>query len=146
MNTDGYRLEEVAKRPQAVVVQTNFVHLCLSVPNARGNRRYGRTTLELDDKIVLETLRQIIDPELGCSIVDLGLIYDVQIEDAKVSVKMTLTSASCPMQASIAEGVHAALLDLEGVEDATVEIVFNPPWNPAMMSEYGRTTLGIYDS
>jgi metal-sulfur cluster biosynthetic enzyme len=104
------------------------------------------TTLELDDKIVLETLRQIVDPELGCNIVDLGLIYDVQIDDAKVSVKMTLTSAGCPMQASIASGVQTALLGLEGVEEANVELVFDPPWNPAMMSEHGRSALGIYDS
>jgi metal-sulfur cluster biosynthetic enzyme len=104
------------------------------------------TTIELDDKTVLDALRQIIDPELNCNIVDLGLIYDVQIDGERVSVKMTLTSAGCPMQASIASGVHAALLNLEGVEDANVEVVFDPPWNPAMMSEYGRSALGIYDA
>jgi metal-sulfur cluster biosynthetic enzyme len=78
--------------------------------------------------------------------VDLGLIYDVQIHDANVAVKMTLTSAGCPMQASIASGVHAALLGLDGVKNASVEVVFNPPSNPAMMSEYGRSALGIYDA
>ena len=104
------------------------------------------TTLELDEKNVLETLRQIIDPELGCNIVDLGLIYGVEIDHGKVSVKMTLTSAGCPMQASIASGVQTALLGLDGVEDVNVELVFDPPWNPAMMSERGRTAVGIYDN
>lgn len=91
-------------------------------------------------------MRRVIDPELSCNIVDLGLIYGVAIEGAEVNVKMTLTSSSCPMQASIASNVHAELMSIDGVEDATVELVFDPPWNPQMLSEEARTILGIYES
>ena len=104
------------------------------------------TTTQLDEKEVLEALRQIIDPELGCNIVDLGLIYDIKIEGAKIAVKMTVTTAGCPMQASLAAGVQTTLLAVEGVEHASVDVVFDPPWTPSMISEYGRTFLGIYDS
>lgn len=105
-----------------------------------------KTLTPLTEKIVLDALRQVIDPELGCNIVDLGLIYDIKIEGGKVAVKMTLTSAGCPMQESLASGVHAVLLGTDGVEDASVEVVFDPPWNPQMLSEEARGVLGIYES
>ena len=92
---------------------------------------------------ILETLRQVIDPEIGCNIVDLGLVYSIAIHGSKVSVQMTLTTQGCPMHESIAQGVQTALLGLDGVEEAEVEIVWDPPWNPAMMSEYGRSAIGM---
>lgn len=101
------------------------------------------TTLP-DEKAVWETLRQIIDPELDCNLVDLGLIYDVKIEGAKVLVKMTLTTPGCPMQESIAAGVNHALLGLPGVEEVKVQIVWEPMWTPARMSDAGRVKLGIH--
>lgn len=97
----------------------------------------------LNETMVLEALRQVVDPELGCNIVDLGLIYSVSIDGDNVRVAMTLTSPGCPIQQSIRGGVHNALLNLEGVEDAEVEVVFDPPWNPAMMTEAGRTMTGV---
>ena len=93
----------------------------------------------IDEAKVWDALRTVIDPELGCNIVDLGLVYDITISGAKVSVKMTLTTPGCPMHESIAYGVQMALLNLEDVDDAEVEIVWDPPWSPAMMSEFGRT-------
>ncbi len=101
------------------------------------------STPELNEARVLETLRQVIDPEIGCNIVDLGLIYGTRIEGGKVSVQMTLTTPGCPMHESIGWGVKNALRNLEGVEEAEVEIVWDPPWNPAMMSDYGRECVGM---
>ncbi len=98
----------------------------------------------LIDQITLrEALRQVVDPELGCNIVDLGLVYSLEIQKQKVVVKMTLTTPGCPMHESIASGVQMTLLGLEGVEEAEVEVVWDPPWNPAMMTPAGRAQLGI---
>ncbi len=100
-------------------------------------------TAQLVEPLVLEALRQVVDPEIDCNIVDLGLIYGTQIEGRKVTVKMTLTTQGCPMHESIAWGVKNALLNLEGVEEAEVEIVWDPPWNPSMMTDYGRARVGL---
>ena len=88
----------------------------------------------LNEQIVLDALRQVIDPEIGCNVVDLGLIYGTAITGTKVTVQMTLTTPGCPMGESIAQGAQWALQGIEGVEDAAVEIVWDPPWNPSMMS------------
>ena len=97
----------------------------------------------LTETTVWDVLRQVIDPEIGCNIVDLGLVYSIAINGDKVSVQMTLTTQGCPMHESIARGVQTALLGLEGVEEAEVEVVWDPPWNPAMMSERGRAVVGM---
>ena len=100
-------------------------------------------TTPLDEPLILETLRQVVDPEIDCNIVDLGLIYAIRIDGGKVSVQMPLTTQGCPMHESIAWGVKNALLNLEAVEEANVEIVWDPPWHPAMMTEKGRTRVGV---
>jgi metal-sulfur cluster biosynthetic enzyme len=97
----------------------------------------------LNETLVLETLRQVIDPELGCNIVDLGLVYSVTITETKVAVVMTLTTPGCPMHESIREGAQAALMNLDGVGEATVEVVWDPPWHPSMMTEAGRAATGV---
>jgi metal-sulfur cluster biosynthetic enzyme len=97
----------------------------------------------LNEQTILETLRQVVDPEIDCNIVDLGLIYGVTIDGAKVAIQMTLTTQGCPMHESIAWGVKTALLNLQGVEDAEVDIVWDPPWDPSMMSQYGRARVGL---
>ena len=102
-------------------------------------------TPPLNETLILETLRQVVDPEIDCNIVDLGLVYGVAINGGRVSVQMTLTTQGCPMHESIAEGVRMALLNLEGVEDAHVEVVWDPPWHPSMMSELGRARVGLAD-
>jgi metal-sulfur cluster biosynthetic enzyme len=89
----------------------------------------------LTETDVLNALRQVLDPEIGMSIVDLGLIYNVAITGSTVRVAMTLTSAGCPMGDSIRGGAEMALLNLEDVTDAQVELVFDPPWHPAMISQ-----------
>ncbi len=97
----------------------------------------------LTEPTILESLRQVVDPEIDCNIVDLGLIYGVVIDGARVQVQMTLTTHGCPMHESIAQGVRTALLNLEGVEDAEVEVVWDPPWHPSMMSDNGRARVGL---
>lgn len=96
------------------------------------------TTTALDRTRVLRTLRQVIDPELGCNIVDLGLVYGVAIEGNTVRITMTVTSPGCPMQETMRWGVQNALLQIEAVHDAEVEVVFDQPWTPAMMTAAGR--------
>lgn len=95
----------------------------------------------LNEETVMATLRQVIDPEVGCNLVDLGLIYGVKIEGDKVRVTMTLTSPGCPMHESLRWGVHNALLNLEDVNDVEVELVFDPPWNPSMMNAAARAMI-----
>lgn len=96
-----------------------------------------------NETTIRETLRHVMDPELDCNIVDLGLIYGIAIDGAKVIVTMTLTTPGCPMHESIAWGVKCALLNLEDVEDVEVQIVWHPPWTPARMSEEGRQRTGV---
>jgi metal-sulfur cluster biosynthetic enzyme len=95
------------------------------------------------EAVILEKLREIIDPEIGCNIVDLGLIYSVKITEANVAVSMTLTTPGCPMHESIRFGAENALLHLDGIGDVQVDVVWDPPWNPSMMTEFGRAVLGV---
>ena len=101
------------------------------------------TPTELTEAVVLDTLRQVIDPELGCNIVDLGLVYSVEIAGSIVRVTMTLTTQGCPMHESIRWGVQEALLNLDGVTEADVQVVWDPPWHPSMMTDEGRAHLGM---
>jgi metal-sulfur cluster biosynthetic enzyme len=97
----------------------------------------------LTDARVYDALTQVIDPEIGCNIVDLGLVYDVQIEGGVVSVKLTLTTPGCPMSESMMWGVKQALLNLPSVTEANVDLVWDPPWNPGMMTDLGRAAIGM---
>jgi metal-sulfur cluster biosynthetic enzyme len=100
------------------------------------------TATNLDEPKILEALRGVIDPELGCNLVDLGLIYGVKIDDGIVRVTMTVTTPGCPMHDSLREGVRNVLLNLDGVSDAEVDLVFDPPWHPSMMTDAGRALTG----
>lgn len=99
----------------------------------------------LQEDVVRETLRTVVDPELGISIVDLGLIYGIDIkDDGNLVVKMTLTSPACPLGAVIQGQSHTALKKLPWVKDVKIELVWSPPWNPrTMASEDARMELGI---
>ena len=92
---------------------------------------------------VWQTLRQIIDPELGCNIVDLGLIYEVVLEGAHVRVAMTLTSPGCPMGGILIAAAESALREMPGIADAEVRLVWEPPWSVARMSPAAREQLGV---
>ncbi|MCB0345409.1 MAG: metal-sulfur cluster assembly factor [Bdellovibrionales bacterium] len=89
---------------------------------------------------VIETLKEIIDPELFIDIWTLGLIYGVEVEEGKVDVKMTFTSMACPAGPQLVEEVRTKTSELEGVEDVNVEVVFTPPWQP---SDELKAMLGI---
>ncbi len=89
-----------------------------------------------------ESLRQVVDPEIGCNIVDLGLVYDVALENGKALVKMTLTTQGCPMHESLVWGVKNALAAVPGVNETEVELVWDPPWTADMMTESGRARVG----
>ena len=92
---------------------------------------------------VYEALQSCYDPEIPVNIVDLGLIYDVQIEGERVAVKMTLTAPGCGMGAMIASQARGKILELPDVQDAAVDLVWDPPWDPSRMSQEARQKLGI---
>ena len=92
---------------------------------------------------VVDALRQVEDPELGMDIVDLGLMYDVELENGKVKVVHTLTSMGCPVGPMIQEQIHEVVQALPGVEDVEVELTWDPPWTPEKMSEDAKFILGF---
>jgi metal-sulfur cluster biosynthetic enzyme len=97
----------------------------------------------LDQEYVYDALRKCYDPEIPVNIVDLGLVYDVQIADGQVEVKMSLTTQGCGMGGYIANEAAERIRDLPGVQEVNVEIVWDPPWDPSMISPAGRKTLGL---
>lgn len=94
---------------------------------------------------VFEELKRVIDPELTMNIVDLGLIYDVVIDqDAKkVEVIMTLTTPGCPLAMVFEEWVPSAVKNIDGVKDVSINLVWEPPWDPEKMSDEAKESLGI---
>ncbi|MCY4415702.1 MAG: iron-sulfur cluster assembly protein [Chloroflexi bacterium] len=98
----------------------------------------------VDRDEVYEALRTVYDPEIPVNVVDLGLIYDVQVSDANdVFVQMTLTFPGCGMGPHIAQQAEWAIQDVEGVEEVNIELTFDPPWSPDLISEEARNMLGI---
>ena len=97
----------------------------------------------LREEDVIEALRNCYDPEIPVNIVDLGLIYDIKIKPERVDVKMTLTALGCPMAGEVMSDVRDHLLQLPGVEEAGVELVYEPPWTPERMTEDARWELGM---
>src|SRR3712207_1181120 len=94
---------------------------------------------------VVENLKNVYDPEIGINIVDLGLVYDVDVaEQGDVLVTMTLTSLGCPLGPVIVQEVTGALRDLPGIKDVDVKLVWSPPWSPEAMSEEAKDELGIW--
>jgi FeS assembly SUF system protein len=91
---------------------------------------------------VLEVLRECYDPEIPINIVDLGLVYEVSINGVKVSIKMTLTAPGCPVSGMLKDDVTTKLLSIEGIKEADVDIVWEPPWTPEKMSEDAKKQLG----
>lgn len=99
----------------------------------------------VNEELVREALKDVFDPELRLSIVDLGLIYDVDVEDGKVKVVYTLTTPACPLGPVIDQQIQDVLGDLPGVSDVESEIVFTPPWDPrTMASDEIKMQLGIW--
>ncbi|MBK9145882.1 MAG: metal-sulfur cluster assembly factor [Candidatus Melainabacteria bacterium] len=98
----------------------------------------------LQEDVVMESLRTVKDPELGVNIVDLGLIYGVEISESQVNVKMTLTSPACPLGGVIQGQAHQALKKLPWVKEVKIDLVWSPRWDPkTMASEEAKMDLGI---
>lgn len=97
-----------------------------------------------DQETLYEALKHIYDPEVGINIVDMGLIYSLDIEENKVDVTMTLTSPACPVGPQILEQVDSSLRTFEGVEEVDIKVVWSPPWSPDMLSEEAKDQLGIF--
>jgi metal-sulfur cluster biosynthetic enzyme len=119
-----------------------------------GIERKGKIIMLMEDRSlnehevkVLDSLREIEDPEIGVMIVDLGLIYDVRVnEENKAKIKMTFTSMACPAGPSLKSQVLSNAMRVEGITDVDVEVVWTPKWDPRIMaSEDAKMVLGIYD-
>jgi metal-sulfur cluster biosynthetic enzyme len=92
---------------------------------------------------VNEALTNVIDPELGLDFVELGLVYDVEIEGPAVNVTFTLTSPGCPIGPQVSEQMQEFVGELDGVEEVRTNMVFTPPWTPEKMSEDAKFALGF---
>ena len=141
------RLSALWKKPQPAVPVVN-AHPTVPV------RTEASPTLEavggqaqfLSEELIYTVLRTCNDPEIPLNIVDLGLIYDVRVVGECIDVKMTLTTQGCGMGGYISREAEEKILSLPGVREAKVEIVWDPPWTPEMISHEGRKTLGLPES
>lgn len=95
--------------------------------------------------LIIERLKDVYDPEIPVNIYDLGLIYNVDVDDAnQANIIMTLTSPGCPVADMLVEDVRQAALGVDNVETVDVELTFDPPWDKSMMSEEARLELGFF--
>ena len=100
-------------------------------------------TATLTREEVLEALKDVFDPEIPVNVVDLGLVYDLAVDGNDVDIKMTLTFAGCGMGPYIAQQAEWRVAEIETVDDVTVEMVYEPPWTPDLISEDGKKQLGL---
>ena len=99
--------------------------------------------LNLTKEKVLEVLSDVYDPEIPIDIVNLGLVYDVELDGTIVNLKMTMTSPGCPSAREIVLESQTLVSEIEGVSEANVEIVWDPPWTPEKMSDEARVSMGM---
>ena len=92
---------------------------------------------------VIDALRVVEDPELGMDIVDLGLLYDVEVDGPKVRVEYSLTSIGCPVGPMIEEQIRDTVAEMDGVEEVEAELTWDPPWSPEKMSDDAKFILGF---
>ena len=98
--------------------------------------------MKVKEKII-EEIKTIYDPEIPVNIYDLGLIYDVQVDNKKAKIKMTLTSPNCPVAESLPKDVKDIAMQVEEIEDVDLELVWDPPWNKDMMSDAAKSELNL---
>ena len=98
--------------------------------------------MELKEKIIDE-IKKIYDPELPVNIYDLGLIYDVKVEENKAKIKMTLTTPNCPVAESLPKEVKESVMQVEEIDDVDLKLVWDPPWTKDMMSDAARLELNL---
>ena len=92
----------------------------------------------IDKNLIIENLKNVYDPEIPVNVLDLGLIYDIQITEGQVYVQMTLTAPGCGMGPYIAQNAEWRIAEVDGVSDVEVDMVFDPPWNPEMITKDGK--------
>jgi metal-sulfur cluster biosynthetic enzyme len=97
----------------------------------------------VSEKKIWQQLKKVIDPELGINIVDLGLIYEVEMRGKQVNVLMTLTFPGCPLAAVIHKEIHDKLDKLEGIKKVNLKMIFDPPWDFSRVSEEAKAKLGV---
>jgi FeS assembly SUF system protein len=103
-----------------------------------------QSEVDLLGERIIEMLRTVYDPEIPVNIFELGLIYKVDVgDDNHVQIEMTLTSPACPVAGTLPGEVETKVASIEGVQGATVELVWDPPWNPSMMTEEAQLELGF---
>ena len=99
--------------------------------------------MELKDQIIAE-IKKIYDPEIPVNIYELGLIYDIKVENKNTAkVKMTLTSPNCPVAESLPKEVKDSVMQVEGIDKVDLDLVWDPPWNKTMMSESAKLELNL---
>ncbi len=96
------------------------------------------------EPIVRAMLMDVFDPEMGVSIVDLGLVYKIDISDAKIDIDLTLTNPGCPKIDELTSEIKKVLLGLSGINEVNVNLVWSPPWKPEMMTDEAREILSEY--
>ena len=95
-------------------------------------------------ELIIEEIRKIYDPELPVNIYELGLIYDIQVENEKsAKIKMTLTTPNCPVAESLPKEVKDSVMQIDGIEEVDLELVWDPPWNKDMMSEAAKLEMNL---
>src|SRR5436853_6135031 len=99
---------------------------------------------EATEEAIREALKSVFDPELGINIVDLGLVYEVNVEDGKVHIEYTLTTMGCPIGPLIEQQMSQFVAAVPGVEEFSAEMVLRPPWSPEMMSDEAKAALGVF--
>jgi FeS assembly SUF system protein len=98
--------------------------------------------MDLREQVIAE-IRKIYDPEIPVNIYELGLIYDVKVKDDAVKIIMTLTSPNCPVAESLPKEVKDSAMQVEGIEEVDLDLVFEPPWEKSMMSEAAKLELNL---
>lgn len=99
--------------------------------------------MAVTEKDIRNALKKVKDPELNLDLVVLGLVYDIEVDGGNAHVIMSLTSPMCPVAEQIVENAREAVLGVEGVETAEVQLTFNPPWTPERISPLIRSSLGL---
>jgi probable FeS assembly SUF system protein SufT len=132
----------------ARIAEKDLDALGLEKPQAQEAKKTVQTDGEVSEEDVWNQLRQCYDPEIPVNIVDLGLVYDCRLMKkqeggTRVEVKMTLTAPGCGMGPAIAHDAQSKILSIDGVDEADVQLVWDPPWNQNMISEAGRMKLGM---
>ena len=114
------------------------------VQEKRGHADVQTVSTNTIHNAIVENLKQVYDPEISVNIYDLGLIYNIDIQESKCNITMSLTSAFCPAADDIVNDVRGAAFNVVGIESVNVDVTFDPQWGPELMSDDAKLILGIF--